>query len=99
MIIIKSLFGLVVLLTLLWYLSLGSLVRLDMNLGMVLQCNPSSNTKLEDSTVKTPKTDSYVPVSALCAESTYSNIVLKLKSIRIRSNRHVKLIEYETNVF
>ena len=79
MIIIKSLFGLVVLLTLLLYLSLGSLVRLDMNLGMVLQCNPSSNTKLEDSTVKTPKTDSYVPVSALCAESTIKDITLKFK--------------------
>ena len=86
MIIIKSLFGLVVLLTLLWYLSLGSLVRLDMNLGMVLQCNPSSNTKLEDSTVKTPKTDSYVPVSALCAESTFSNIMMK--------NHHCDKIHY-----
>ena len=56
----------VVLLTL---LSFGKLGQIDTYFGMVIQCNQSSNSKLEDSSVIRPKTDSYVPVSALCAES------------------------------
>ena len=43
------------------------------------QLHHSSISKLEDSTVKPPKTVNYMPVSALCAESTYSNTILKLK--------------------
>ena len=66
---------LVVLLTL---LSFGKLGQIDTYFGMVIQCNQSSNSKLEDSAVIRSKTDSYVPVSALCAESTIKDITLKL---------------------
>ena len=46
----------------------------------MVQQHQSSNSKLEDSTVNTSKTVSYMPGSALCAESTYNTILLKLKN-------------------
>ena len=41
------------------------------------QYHHSSNSYLEDSTVTPSKTGYYVPVSALCAESTMDKILFK----------------------
>ena len=47
----------------------------------MVQQHQSSNSKLEDSTVNTSKTVSYMPGSALCAESTYNTILLKFGAL------------------
>ena len=47
----------------------------------MVQQHQSSNSKLEDSTVNTSKTVSYMPGSALCAESTYNTILLKAQNV------------------
>ena len=43
------------------------------------QYHHSNNSDMEDSTVTPSKTDYYVPVSALCAESTINRVLLKLE--------------------
>ena len=46
----------------------------------ISQYHQSNNSKLEDSLVMTSKTNSYVPLSALCAESTLERIRFKLEN-------------------
>ena len=56
--------------------SILSLSCLDMDEAS--QYHQSDNSKLEDSLVIPPTTKGYVPVSALCAESTFNKLLLKL---------------------
>ena len=60
-------------------LSIMSLGCLDMEKES--QYHHSSNSKLEESLVTTSKTKSYVPVSALCAESTLEKLRFKLNTL------------------
>ena len=60
-------------------LSIISLRCIDMEKES--QYHHSSNSKLEESLVTTSKTKSYVPVSALCAESTLEKLRFKLNTL------------------
>ena len=69
--------------------ALISVLLLNVSLGRtemdkISQYHQSNNSKLEDSLVMTSKTNSYVPLSALCAESTLERIrsfLIKIKTI------------------
>ena len=55
--------------------SILSLSCLDMGEGS--QYHQPNNSKLEENLVTPSTTNGYVPVSALCAESTYNKLLLK----------------------
>ena len=63
-------------------LSLSSLILATslgrMEMVRTRQYHHSNNSDMEDSTVTPSKTDYYVPVSALCAESTINRVLLKI---------------------
>ena len=68
--------------------ALISVLLLNVSLGRtemdkISQYHQSNNSKLEDSLVMTSKTNSYVPLSALCAESTLERIKFKLEYMSI----------------
>ena len=71
------------------------------------QYHHSSNSDLEDSTVTPYKNGYYVPVSALCAESTMDKILFKtLLTVKVPNGRSrsglyfttVKYLHFETKV-
>ena len=49
-------------------------------MGEGSQYHQPNNSKLEENLVTPPTTNGYVPVSALCAESTYNKLLLKLEN-------------------